>query len=979
MKIYVSDWHNNFFDDVYAFVKEKSKADFKKSMLVFSTSRARQLALEYFQKNEKNTLLPECITVQEFLNFCAMGYLDATFANTKSIDTLESIALLYEIVQELAKKEEKDFYKSMLEFELENTSIQRKELESFVHFYSYGQYLDAIIQECFEENSIALSLSHVGDKVDGFALYLLQNLKKIINSYKNQLDKKGFHTVSYKKYRLAQALKASSKTIFENKTIYFCGLDRITGTEDACFKYFANFDSHFIISSDIKLVNDIDNAHWSTSFYQDWALAWQIPFEAVSKVQKSQEKQEYFFHQAFDMHSQFQDFKIEDNSVSIACVLNNPQSLMPLIHSLNPHFEDEEINISMGYPLSESKVFQLFNILTAYKENARMYVNKEMEENIYISYTDFIDFVSFPLFAIPLSAIKKEFLEARNGEELPYINIIDIVNIFSHNKALASEIEKISPLLIDWYNLNTLENLVNFVIKLEKILHDKVYDNALERLALRRLNEISFAWRQKPNILLLNIGYELCLKLLFKSIKDESVPFEHHASDAIQVLGLRETRLLSFDTIHIFDSNDEYLPPKSEENPLLPDNLRFHLGLKSSKMYELYTAHTWHRLVASAKNVHFYWHESSAKGLFDTKKTRSPYVEEALWELERQKGEILKPNGKDFTQAKCIIELPQRELSIPISDNLKEILLDFCKKPLSATRLDSFISCPLKFFYQYISGIKAISEPKEEDNQRIIGNLVHRFMEALYREKNVNIDRNDLLKRYKQEINNFDTYLERENLYNILPAESMLLLKNSFPNKMQKFILSQPEQTKILAKEEKFEANILLKEKHNSCINMKLQGVIDRIDERVDYNGEVKSIILDYKTGSLTKKIPNKTFWKNGNLFQNIEQNFHNFDENMVKNMHNEIFNGIKSIQLPYYIFLTNENNYSIVDAAYVDFYETCEEKSIISKDNDVGKIIDEQIPLLLEFLMLYIQSITTFTRVKNAPCTYCDYKKYCE
>ncbi len=977
MKIFLSNWHNNFFDDIYSFVKNNMKQNLENAILIMSTTRAKKIAREYFEHAESNALLPEIITVPEFLNYCYEGYLDSKHLQTREIDTLESIVFLYEIVQELAQKDEDDFYSSMLEFEQEETSFKRAELESFQHFYSYGQYLDDIIQECFEEDSIALSIHAHLDEVDGFAKYLLNNLRTIIHAYKAKLDKLSLHTKCYKKYKLAQVLKKEPSTIFKEKSLYFCGLDRITRTENICFEYFSHFNSEFLISSDLRLVSDIENAHWATTFYREWASNWQAQFALINENDKYKEKkQEIFFHQAFDTHSQFQNFKIEDASVSTACVLNSPNALMPLLHSLNPHFDDENLNCTMGYPLSESKVFQFFSIMTSFKDNARRYVNSKNEENIFISYSNFIDFISFPLFQIPLNHLKKEFKE----EELPYINLSDIHDIFTVNKDLEQMVNKFIPLLLDWYKLSSLENLVNFVVKFEKLVFDNLHDKPLERLMFRRIHEKFYNWRQKSSILLLDIGYDLCVKLFFDCIKEESVPFEHHSNKAIQILGLRETRLLSFDTVHIFDANDEFLPPRNEENPLLPDNLRFYLGLKSLKLYELYTAHNWQRLLASANTVHLYWHESTAKGMFDTKKTRSPYVEEALWEVERQRGHILKPDGKEFTQAKCIVELPQRELSIPITDNIKEAMIEFFKGSMTATKLDTFMACPLKFFYQYIAKVKGVSEPKEEDDPRLIGNLVHKFMEALYPNTDEIVEKEILMGRYNSQIKLLDEYLEKENLYNVLPAESMLMLKNSFPYKMKRFIASQPESTKIVAREKTFSEKMYIKDKGISSFkDIEFKGTIDRIDERLDKNEEKKHIILDYKTGNITKKTPNKTFWEKEELFKNLEENVYNFSEEMARNLHLAVLKGLKSVQLPFYIFLTSRNNYSILDAVYVDLYESCAEKSILSQDSKVDEIIHTQIPLLLEFLMLYMQSMGSFTKIGDAACAYCEYKKYCD
>ena len=47
----------------------------------------------------------------------------------------------------------------------------------------------------------------------------------------------------------------------------------------------------------------------------------------------------------------------------------------------------------------------------------------------------------------------------------------------------------------------------------------------------------------------------------------------------------------------------------------------------------------------------------------------------------------------------------------------------------SATSLDSYLKCPLRFYYRYVLGLKEREELDEEIEAKDVGTLVHRILE----------------------------------------------------------------------------------------------------------------------------------------------------------------------------------------------------------------------------------------------------------
>ncbi len=1012
-QFYISDWKENFFEVLYNFTIEKTNNNLQKAIMVFPTMRSKRIALEYFQNNTRNSFLPEMLTIPELLVYCQEAWLNVKLLSAKNIDSLESIALLYDIVSELAitenNKVEDEFnlYSRMLSYTETSNTFFQKELKSFKHFYSYGQYLHQIIQECFDENSKALSLPYAGEEMNEFSLYLLENLRNIFTMYHIRLGHESLSTKEYIKFCLAQKIEKEAQTLpllFQNNMLFFCGLDQISGTEEACLQYFSKQNSFFLFSTDPKLATKPQNAHWSTSFYKEWATKWNINFELINVENKPKHSTQYYFHQAFDTHSQFQNLNLSKENTALqdtACIINSEESLTPLLYNLNNSFLEEDINVTMGYSLKNTNLYRLIYLFDKIKLNIRkievkakveneknkknkskakleenssknkLYKLNFSEEKVYLRYADLLEYVSFSFFNIDnenlISRLKDELLQ----KESPYICI---------NEELASEsslnalLEPLLLLLFEWFSVQSLANIVDFIFKLDSVLTSKLHDMPLERLALNKLIDKALYWQKKTRIIEENLGYELCASLVLDFLSSSSVAFEHHSNKAMQILGLRETKLLPIETVHIFDANDDVLPPRAEENPLLPEKMRKAIGLKSIRANEVYTAHTWYRLLATAKTAHLYWQESSVKTLFDDKKIPSPYVEEALWIVEQEKGKILKPDASQFTQAQCVVELNPKTHAIPVTNEIRNAINAMCKHAFSPSKLDVFLSCPLRFFYQYIANFKAMEEVVEGEDARLLGNLVHSFMENIFPESNKKIDKSEVIARYTKEIKKFDEYVKNENLDKILPAESLFLLKTSFPYRMNKYLQNQEDSMKILHVEKQFSAK-LNSNMHNNAFSF--HGYIDRIDERQNEEGK-QLILLDYKTGSVEKKIHSENFWKNDELFSSFLSSIKSYDEIMAQNLLSSLYKSSSSLQMPIYLFLTHQNNCLIDNAVYVDLFDTCKERAVLSQECDKDTIIGKQIPLILEYLMHYIENIKVFSKTEHSPCGWCPYSMYC-
>lgn len=331
--------------------------------------------------------------------------------------------------------------------------------------------------------------------------------------------------------------------------------------------------------------------------------------------------------------------------------------------------------------------------------------------------------------------------------------------------------------------------------------------------------------------LLKNQNLRLCELFELFLIQINHLKFSHTSGGVVRVLGILESRNLSFDGVIIVDFNDEFIPKYSINSMFLNDNVRKKAGLISFE----------NRL-----NLQRFYYESVIK---NARQISISYVlnEESM--KSRLLNELDLEFKEDFTYTQGAYLKALSLDYIPRSIDLTPLKApkfhyDLFKTPLSNTRFENFLKFKRSYFYQYILNIKEARALSLEISAKDKGEFLHQLLEKYYK--------NSTSK------NHFDY----ENFILLLDKE----LENKPFSRLEKKILKL--QFKAFSKCENmhfqrgFEIFELEKEylRNNAKdfmlkndVQIKLEGKIDRIDKNILDNS---FIILDYKSG----KVPRDSF-----------------------------------------------------------------------------------------------------------------------
>lgn len=413
-------------------------------------------------------------------------------------------------------------------------------------------------------------------------------------------------------------------------------------------------------------------------------------------------------------------------------------------------FDDERyFNYAMGKSIKNKELYQISNAIY-------LYLSEDEEKNISnISYLkidkEFID-----------KSIKPFWNKVTNKEL--FVSITDFIKQKEKNIEL---IEKYDELL---YKLN-----ITLFSNENKILLKDVYKIFLQKLSSITLDDIN--------------------------------------SGKITVLGLLETRAVSFDTVVICDFNESYIPKISVKDKFLSTRLKQLANLPTQFDRESLQKYYYKRLISSSKNVFI------------------SYVNSETNQISRFANELFEKNITTDTNDSFYKHILYDNHKISYFDEDIVSKIDLTKFIWSATSFKNFLECKRRFYLQYILKINehTISlKPKGYE----LGDIIHSILEDYYSKDNKN-SIEELFLKYKSS-NPFltlDLEVWKKKLLNFYEFDKQRLINRE----------------------------IIMIEKEFNCSfnNINIKGIIDRVDKFED-NYEV----IDYKTSSTLSVDTLKTYEK---------------------------------------------------------------------------------------------------------------------
>ncbi len=528
-------------------------------------------------------------------------------------------------------------------------------------------------------------------------------------------------------------------------------------------------------------------------------------------------------------------------------VLPSSETLLPLFHQALNLLNPDDYNVSLGYPLQRTPLFGFFsNLMEAVTtmNGERLYVPHYLQFVLH-PYTKNIYFEGrADITRILFHAIENRLTEKRTRK---FLSLSELENDEAMIHSINEKVIGVEPGItlkrirehLEAIHSHTLRKMLSFqdVGDFAKRLREVV--EYIYRNSTARLHPFFYPYAEsfitQLDILSRSLMREVRFQetgsyfSLFKRyIKTSYTPFAGTPLRGVQVLGFLETRNLKFENVLFLDANEGVLPDTAREDSFLPFKARQMLGLPTYLDREEIMSYTFNTLIAGAKEGHFFYVENDEK-------EKSRFLEKLIW--ERQKRDEKRDDKRYVRTIQYAVSLIEKK---PRPVNKSQEMIDFLKGySFSATSLNTYLHCPLQFYFEYVLGLREREVVSEEFEKEEIGSFVHLVLSEYFKgragciltEKEMNLGEFGKI---------FDKHFEEQ--YGKDPTGEIYLLRSQVKRHLEDFIKNYQ---KVRIKEFRTKILGLEREVYVKKDSFKLSARLDRVEKRDD-----RTVIIDYKSSA---------------------------------------------------------------------------------------------------------------------------------
>ena len=503
---------------------------------------------------------------------------------------------------------------------------------------------------------------------------------------------------------------------------------------------------------------------------------------------------------------------------STAIVLPDESLLMPLLNSIPEQVS--KINVTMGYGLSNSAFAALMSSLGPLQLNKR---SRGGQTTFY--HKDVTAILSHPFVLNACGDVAKE-LQTR----------INLNNLIQVPAALFEETQQ--DLLSSIFRpVDSVGDAFGWQLRVIELLAGSISD--LEK-------EFAYGYyKAVSHIRDLQIPYLDKLETYFHFLRQMTarlnVPFRGEPLHGLQIMGPLETRALDFDNIIILSVNEGTFPAKNQSDSYIPYSLRRGFGLPTFELFDSISAYHFYRSIYRARKV-VLMYDSRTFGVHSGEPSRfimqlkHHYTQVPL--VEKVCTYTINPAEQGTATVVKDAEVMEQLLKVYVEE----------RHSFSASSLNDYMNCPLKFYYTKVKGIKESDKVDEGFESGPFGTAFHGIMEALYEPYRNEIVSADIISSLLGRTEELDRLiaakLDEAFKYNGLPITGRRRVTFEM---LRKIVLKTLEYDKSYAPftyldgERKIYADLDV-----AGVKVNLMGIIDRLDSK---GGQVR--IVDYKTGSI--------------------------------------------------------------------------------------------------------------------------------
>jgi CRISPR/Cas system-associated exonuclease Cas4 (RecB family) len=825
----------SFLDEIARFLVRRENGDAVHTLVVLPNRRSQVFLKQYLAKNAgRDYWLPDMLTIDELM---------AQLSGLTVIDPLVAYFELFKIHREMEGDKARD-----LDDFLSWAPLMLNDFSDIDYYLADAHGLFSELSEVK-----ALEKWNLNDRpLTEMQMAYLAFFHSLFDYYERLQIRLYEKKTAYKAmaYRFA-AEKLKDENFDKNLwTDYvFVGFNALTGAEKSVVASLKeHFNLHFFIDADSYYFDDSrDGNHEAGTFLREitkflkiekpeWvgnALLTQKKTIEVVAVPRQIGQVKYAGQLLYEwLVVQKTDAR------NIAVILADERLLVPLLGSVPAGADGEtafHYNVTLGYPLMQSPFYDLIyrwtQLLTLRSEDTSLRISllalNGLMQNPLMEMLDDCRLSDF----FPLNrfyASPDEIMDSVKDEQLKSLFRL----LFFGWEKPGQFTEKLKNLLQKFQVLPAIPEKKNILLRFQLTL----------MMQMVKLAEGIFSDQKQY------LGFQSIQKILLQLMGRKEVSLKGEPLTGIQVMGMLETRNLDFERVIILGANEGILPKTGFQESIIPYDLRRAYKLPLQRTKTAVASYHFFRLLQRTRHaVMIYNSVPDVMG--------GGEVSRFVLQIEN---ELTKRNPQ-IRVIRKMVNVPiaglgnTQEIAILKKPDIIRRLKKMAERGISLSALNTYIRCPLQFYYRYVTKIEVPEQPEVSVQSDTFGSVVHGVLEKLYKPHKGKLIDSKKLKTDLQQ--NLQALLLREFQKNFgshdLKYGRNLLIYNVAKKYVERFVLNEirmlNKEPHVLMDTEKAVSATLDVGGHP----VKLKGFIDRIDKNP---GNGKTRIIDYKTGSVDPK-----------------------------------------------------------------------------------------------------------------------------
>lgn len=807
------------------------------ALVVFPTKRAGLFFSEVLGSHFEQTIwLPEISTLDE---------LAARISNTSALDANAQVFTLFNIYRKLVPEAEtiSRFFTwgSMLLSDFNDIDASLADAEKVLEYVGSIKEIDLRFEglepEQLEHLKMFWNSIHVSDnsEITEEKQRFLAFWQQLPNLYKLYSEKCESLKAGARGFRLKKAVEkleaGSWSDAHQYKTIIIAGFNQLTKAEERLIclliekhnakvvwdfnpwylqmqgaevsQYYNRYKKHYLLSETLPKFAETDLIipETKTNTYVCGGLTEEIKLTA----------------------NLIRELSYDTAFQKVAVIIPDGSYLIPLLHAIPK--EIKTINVTLQFPFKQTTLYSFLQSYIKLKESGKsQFETPELLSFLRNAYVRALE----PTVKDIIAAIVKEqpqhiyATQFNNGSKLSEILFSKVTQpsqVFDLLFGLLNSL--VTPnISTDWFKNSFEEQFYHIayhqLTSLQEVLN--TYDSGVEAYDV---------WR-----------------LALQVLGGAQIPFLGEPLIGLQIMQLRETMTLDFDTVFILGANEGNLPPKFQSRgSFVPYNLRKAFGLPLPEQLSANFAYQFFRLISRSKQAHILYSVGS-----DDNSNNEPT--RFLGQLKYLLDFPITHSALSTTVGTAKIPSITVPKTAEIIAKLKERYITPEKGGISPSAINELLECSLRFYLHRVAYIREPDEVAIGMNAATIGTFFHESIEAGYKPfegKGLILQEADFEQVKKLAFSAFNQKIEAHFgvPVNEVKGESILTIA-LIKNYLTKVIAADAKLTdlQIVAQEAQKPLFLPLTLNDGSTYTILINGKIDRIDRVGD-----TLRIIDYKTG----------------------------------------------------------------------------------------------------------------------------------